>query len=157
MVPWFDRPIIYDVRARPSLIQSASGSKDLQTVSDVQRHRMNNAHTACTFASELPFYWNLSFCKSILHEPSQVRSIHREWTGYGLKGTHAITCAGDRGLCQEYVASNQVPHTSSKRCSLLMQSCSPNSMDRTSESDTAVMVSCVHICFQCLSILQLMT
>jgi hypothetical protein len=32
MLPWFDRPITYDVRARPSVIQSASGSKDLQTV-----------------------------------------------------------------------------------------------------------------------------
>jgi prohibitin 2 len=32
MVPWFERPIIYDVRARPSLINSTSGSKDLQMV-----------------------------------------------------------------------------------------------------------------------------
>ena len=32
MVPWFDRPIIYDVRARPSLISSTSGSRDLQMV-----------------------------------------------------------------------------------------------------------------------------
>lgn len=32
MVPWFERPIIYDVRARPSLVQSQSGSKDLQMV-----------------------------------------------------------------------------------------------------------------------------
>mmetsp|Transcript_35592 Transcript_35592/g.79075 ORF Transcript_35592/g.79075 Transcript_35592/m.79075 type:complete len:291 (+) Transcript_35592:122-994(+) len=32
MLPWFERPIIYDVRARPSLIQSTSGSKDLQMV-----------------------------------------------------------------------------------------------------------------------------
>lgn len=32
MVPWFDRPVIYDIRARPSLIQSQSGSKDLQMV-----------------------------------------------------------------------------------------------------------------------------
>uniref|UniRef100_A0A7S0YTZ3 Prohibitin n=2 Tax=Polytomella parva TaxID=51329 RepID=A0A7S0YTZ3_9CHLO len=32
MAPWFERPIIYDVRARPSIIQSASGSRDLQTV-----------------------------------------------------------------------------------------------------------------------------
>ncbi|GAX73154.1 hypothetical protein CEUSTIGMA_g607.t1 [Chlamydomonas eustigma] len=32
MVPWFERPIMYDVRARPSLIQSTSGSKDLQMV-----------------------------------------------------------------------------------------------------------------------------
>ena len=33
MVPWFERPIIYDVRARPSLSQSTSGSKDLQMAS----------------------------------------------------------------------------------------------------------------------------
>lgn len=32
MVPWFERPMIYDVRARPSLIQSQSGSRDLQMV-----------------------------------------------------------------------------------------------------------------------------
>lgn len=32
MVPWFERPIIYDVRARPSLINSQSGSRDLQMV-----------------------------------------------------------------------------------------------------------------------------
>ena len=32
MLPWFERPIIYDVRSRPSLIQSQSGSKDLQMV-----------------------------------------------------------------------------------------------------------------------------
>ncbi|KAL6749226.1 prohibitin [Haematococcus lacustris] len=32
MVPWFERPIIYDVRAKPVNIQSVSGSKDLQTV-----------------------------------------------------------------------------------------------------------------------------
>lgn len=32
MVPWFERPIIYDVRARPSLISSTSGSRDLQMV-----------------------------------------------------------------------------------------------------------------------------
>jgi hypothetical protein len=32
MVPWFERPVIFDVRARPSLIQSQSGSRDLQMV-----------------------------------------------------------------------------------------------------------------------------
>ena len=32
MLPWFDRPIIYDVRARPNVIQSTSGSRDLQMV-----------------------------------------------------------------------------------------------------------------------------
>mmetsp|Transcript_4376 Transcript_4376/g.12278 ORF Transcript_4376/g.12278 Transcript_4376/m.12278 type:complete len:288 (+) Transcript_4376:133-996(+) len=32
MVPWFERPIIYDVRARPNTITSTSGSRDLQMV-----------------------------------------------------------------------------------------------------------------------------
>lgn len=32
MIPWFDRPIIYDVRARPNVIQTTSGSHDLQMV-----------------------------------------------------------------------------------------------------------------------------
>ncbi|XP_023637697.1 LOW QUALITY PROTEIN: prohibitin-2, mitochondrial [Capsella rubella] len=33
MIPWFERPIIYDVRARPYLEDSKTGSHDLQTVS----------------------------------------------------------------------------------------------------------------------------
>ena len=33
MIPWFDRPIIYDVRARPHVVESTSGSRDLQMVS----------------------------------------------------------------------------------------------------------------------------
>jgi prohibitin 2 len=32
MIPWFMRPIIYDVRAKPRMIQSMTGSKDLQMV-----------------------------------------------------------------------------------------------------------------------------
>ncbi|KAK9828924.1 hypothetical protein WJX72_002806 [[Myrmecia] bisecta] len=32
MIPWFERPTIYDVRARPNVIQSTSGSRDLQMV-----------------------------------------------------------------------------------------------------------------------------
>lgn len=32
MVPWLERPIIYDVRDRPHVIQSTSGSRDLQMV-----------------------------------------------------------------------------------------------------------------------------
>ncbi|KAK9845946.1 hypothetical protein WJX81_006637 [Elliptochloris bilobata] len=32
MVPWFEWPYIFDVRARPNVIQSTSGSKDLQMV-----------------------------------------------------------------------------------------------------------------------------
>ncbi len=32
MVPWFERPIIYDVRASPNIVSSTSGSRDLQMV-----------------------------------------------------------------------------------------------------------------------------
>lgn len=32
IIPWFERPIIYDVRARPHLVESSSGSRDLQMV-----------------------------------------------------------------------------------------------------------------------------
>ena len=32
MVPWFERPVIYDVRAKPHLVESTSGSRDLQMV-----------------------------------------------------------------------------------------------------------------------------
>ncbi|GMH36691.1 hypothetical protein BSKO_04564 [Bryopsis sp. KO-2023] len=32
LIPWFKRPIIYDVRAKPGLINSTSGGKDLQMV-----------------------------------------------------------------------------------------------------------------------------
>merc|ERR1719473_2308259 len=32
LIPWFQRPILYDVRAKPRMIQSMTGSKDLQMV-----------------------------------------------------------------------------------------------------------------------------
>merc|ERR1719160_1586311 len=32
LIPWFMRPIIYDVRAKPRMIQSMTGSRDLQMV-----------------------------------------------------------------------------------------------------------------------------
>ncbi|CAH9132576.1 unnamed protein product [Cuscuta epithymum] len=32
MIPWLERPTIYDVRARPNLVESTSGSRDLQMV-----------------------------------------------------------------------------------------------------------------------------
>lgn len=32
MIPWFERPVIFDVRARPNVITSTSGSRDLQMV-----------------------------------------------------------------------------------------------------------------------------
>ncbi|GLT72274.1 hypothetical protein SLA2020_442240 [Shorea laevis] len=32
ILPWFERPVIYDVRAKPHLVESTSGSRDLQMV-----------------------------------------------------------------------------------------------------------------------------
>ncbi|EOD25689.1 hypothetical protein EMIHUDRAFT_442545 [Emiliania huxleyi CCMP1516] len=32
VLPWFQRPVLYDVRAKPRMIQSLTGSKDLQMV-----------------------------------------------------------------------------------------------------------------------------
>ena len=32
MLPWFERPIIYDVQTHPTVIKSVTGSKDLQMV-----------------------------------------------------------------------------------------------------------------------------
>lgn len=33
LVPWIERPIIYDVRTHPTVIKSMTGSKDLQMIS----------------------------------------------------------------------------------------------------------------------------
>lgn len=35
MLPWFERPIIYDVRARPYEVNSDTGSHDLQKVCNI--------------------------------------------------------------------------------------------------------------------------
>ena len=35
MMPWFERPIIYDVKAHPKVFKSVTGSRDLQMV-DIQ-------------------------------------------------------------------------------------------------------------------------
>lgn len=45
-IPWFQYPIIYDIRARPKLLISPSGSKDLQMVNIGLRvlHRPNQHH-----------------------------------------------------------------------------------------------------------------
>jgi prohibitin 2 len=32
VIPWFQRPVVYDIRTRPQMISSQSGSKDLQTI-----------------------------------------------------------------------------------------------------------------------------
>jgi prohibitin 2 len=37
MIPWFERPVIYDVRSHPMDFKSQSGSKDLQTINVTMR------------------------------------------------------------------------------------------------------------------------
>jgi prohibitin 2 len=32
MIPWFERPIIYDVRSHPTTIKTTNGTKDMQMV-----------------------------------------------------------------------------------------------------------------------------
>ena len=32
IIPWFERPVIYDVRAKPYVVESKAGSRDLQMV-----------------------------------------------------------------------------------------------------------------------------
>lgn len=32
VIPWFQRPVVFDIRTRPQLINTQSGSKDLQMV-----------------------------------------------------------------------------------------------------------------------------
>ncbi|KAG4988826.1 hypothetical protein JHK82_031162 [Glycine max] len=34
IISWFERPVIYDIRARPHLVKSTSGSRDLQMVNN---------------------------------------------------------------------------------------------------------------------------
>ena len=34
-LPWFEYPIIYDIRAKPRTMSSPTGSKDLQMVSEI--------------------------------------------------------------------------------------------------------------------------
>ncbi|KAK2997110.1 hypothetical protein RJ639_025793, partial [Escallonia herrerae] len=37
MIPWFERPVIYDIRARPHLVESTTGSRDLQMLPTIYR------------------------------------------------------------------------------------------------------------------------
>ena len=47
MIPWFERPIIYDVRVRPHLVESTSGSRDLQMVSSFKLYHNFYVDQAC--------------------------------------------------------------------------------------------------------------
>ena len=45
MIPGFEWPIIYDIRARPNVIQSTSGSRDLQMVTVLNLPPMTALHS----------------------------------------------------------------------------------------------------------------
>ncbi|XP_077252383.1 prohibitin-1, mitochondrial-like [Tasmannia lanceolata] len=69
MIPWFERPIIYDVCARPHLVESTSGSRDLQTV------KIGLRVLTRPFADQLPtiyrtlgLNYNERVLPSIIHE-----------------------------------------------------------------------------------------
>lgn len=64
MIPWFERPIIYDVRARPNVIQSTSGSRDLQMVRAAPMWRVPEMHESSFWQCIVLCVWRLSLCSS---------------------------------------------------------------------------------------------
>ncbi|XP_038987025.1 prohibitin-1-like [Phoenix dactylifera] len=51
IIPWFERPIIYDVRARPHLVESTSGGRDLQ-MSKILSLREESSQSGMQLTSE---------------------------------------------------------------------------------------------------------
>lgn len=69
MIPWFDRPIIYDVRARPHVVESTSGSRDLQMVKIGLRVLTRPmAESLPTIYRSLGTNYNERVLPSIIHE-----------------------------------------------------------------------------------------
>lgn len=69
MIPWFERPVIYDVRARPHLVESTSGSRDLQMVKIGLRVLTRPvASTLPTIYRTLGENYNERVLPSIVHE-----------------------------------------------------------------------------------------
>jgi prohibitin 2 len=68
MIPWFERPIIYDIRAWPNTVESTSGSRDLQMV------RISLRVLIRPMADRLPaIYWQLGLDYAELVLPSIVQ------------------------------------------------------------------------------------
>ena len=53
MIPWVQKPIIYDIRSRPMNVPSVTGSKDLQNVNITLRILYRYIKTIHTFAPVL--------------------------------------------------------------------------------------------------------
>ena len=88
MIPWFERAIIYDVRARPNVIQSTSGSRDLQMVSSRVRspgqpagccHLRQAVHHSCVCPFEPGLHMQVNIGLRVLTRPipAQLPEIYR--------------------------------------------------------------------------------
>lgn len=96
-IPWFQYPIIYDIRARPKLLTSPTGSKDLQMVNIGLRVLFRPSQ------SELPeMYRRLGLdydervLPSICNEVCSAYSVVCQCVG-GCAVTGDILCAGVEG------------------------------------------------------------
>lgn len=69
MIPWFERPIIFDIRAKPYEIVSLSGTKDLQMVNiSLRTLRRPNPGKLSDLYRSLGFDYEDKVLKSIGHE-----------------------------------------------------------------------------------------
>ncbi|XVE99176.1 hypothetical protein REPUB_Repub03eG0174700 [Reevesia pubescens] len=79
MVPWFERPIIYDVRARPHLVESTSGSHDLRMVRIGLRVLTRpNANRLTEIYRNLGENYNERVLPSIVHETLKAVNVSKE-------------------------------------------------------------------------------
>lgn len=81
MIPWFERPVIYDVRARPHLVESTSGSRDLQMVN--------------LFVCPASFVIDLAVCLNLwlqLTPVSPFHVVHFAWIMFELFQSMTMIC-----------------------------------------------------------------
>ncbi|OIW08794.1 hypothetical protein TanjilG_16375 [Lupinus angustifolius] len=79
IIPWFERPVIYDVRARPHLVDSTSGSRDLQMVKIGLRVLTRPVPDQLpTIYRTLGENYNERVLPSIIHETLKAVNVSRE-------------------------------------------------------------------------------
>lgn len=77
MLPWFDRPIIYDVRTRPNVITSTSGSKDLQMVCSAPAVLQASCAAYTASHAQLPLQVNIGLRVLTRPLPAKLPEIYR--------------------------------------------------------------------------------